>query len=461
MTEKHIVVIGGGVAGYPAAIRAARLGARVTLVEKNLLGGTCLNWGCIPTKVMLHTTEFLEKIHRGRSLGLTGADGVGIDLSVLIKRKQDVVEHLTNGVRALLRQRRIEYISGTATFENAREIRILETDQRIPFHAAVIATGSKTARPPIEGLDHPHVMTHKEALDITEVPESVCIIGGGVIGAEFAQIFHGLGSKVTILEVMDKMLAQEDREISSALQARMETIGMTILLGVRVTRISAHGKETLTVHFQKGDRRETLKASRILLATGRHPFIQDLGLEKLGVEMAKQAIEVNDRMETSIGNVFAAGDCVGGMMLAHLATAQGEAAAKNALGISAKVNYNAVPRCVYTFPEIAACGQTEEEARTMGDVKIGRFPLAANGKACILGETYGMIKIIAEPRLNQVLGVMIIGPSATELIGTACLGMKLEMDVEELAETIMAHPTVSEIYREGAMTIGEGPIHLP
>ncbi len=463
MSEKRIAIVGGGVGGYPAAIRAARLGAKVVLVEKDLLGGTCLNWGCIPTKVMLHATELYEKVRGGASFGLTGGDRLGIDMPALLKRKKQTVANLTNGVQALLRARKIEVAMGTACFEDERRLKILETDKKIDFDAAVIASGSVPALPPIAGIDRAGVLTSKEALELGKAPAELVIIGGGVIGVEFAQIFHRLGTKVVILEMLDKLLGQEDRELSEVLEKKLTSAGIAVHTNVRVTKIAAGGqKGRMTVHYlDDKDHSFTLQADRVLSAAGRSPCVEGLALDRIGVETEKGAVRVDGRMETTCKGIYAAGDCVGGLMLAHLATEEGETAAKNALGQDRKMQYGAVPRCIYTDPQIAACGLTEEEASASADIRVARFPLMASGKASILGETYGLIKIIAEKRLDQVLGVLIAGPAATELIGVACLGMKMEMTAEELAGTIFAHPTLSEVYRECASQLGEGPIHLP
>ncbi len=460
MSEKNVLVVGSGVGGYPAAIRAARLGAKVTIVEKGAVGGLCLNWGCIPTKALLHTSELYEKVRHGEPIGLTNTEKIGMDLGKLMNRKREVIQGLTNGVKALLRSKKVEFISGTATFENERECRILETGKKIKFDAAIIATGSETSTLPVEGMSDANVITSKEALEITEPPKKLIIIGGGVIGLEFAQIFHRMGTEVIILELLEKLLGDEDKEVSGVIKKRLEELGIKIFTGAQIKKIKREKSGILNILYHREGKEQTVKADKVMLAAGRTPCFETLGLEKLGVEIEHGAIKVNDFMETNIKGIFAAGDCVGGMMLAHLATAQGEVAAKNALGHSIGMNYHAIPRCIYTSPQIAACGLTEEQARERGDIKIGRFPLTANGKASILNETYGMLKIIAEEQYNEILGVIIVGPSATELIGTACLGINLEITAEELAETIFAHPTISEIYREGAMMLGEGPIHL-
>jgi dihydrolipoamide dehydrogenase len=456
---KEIIVIGGGVGGYPAALRAARLGAQVVLIERDKLGGVCLNWGCVPTKSLLQSAEVYSTVKRAPSFGVN-AENISIDFLAIMKRKERIVRQLTLGVEKLLKERKVEIIRGTATFSDQKTIKIMETGQIIQGDKVIIATGSVPIRPDIGGIDGPHVITSNDILSAKSLPESVLIIGGGYIGVELGHLLSGLGVRVTIVEILSRILPTEDEDVGEALKKRLQDEGISIHTNSTVEKVEP-GKKTATVIYSTPEGKKTARAEKVILTVGRRPYTEGLGLEKIGIRVDNDRIIVNNHMETNVPGIYAIGDVVGGIMLAHVAMAGGECAARNAMGIGSEIDYGAVPRCIYTFPEIGAVGMTEKEAQGRYNVKVSRFPLHANSKANILGETYGMVKIIAEEEDGEILGVHIVGPHATDLISEAVLAMEMEATVEEMAHAIHPHPTLSEALGEAAQVLTGGAIHLP
>lgn len=459
---KNITIIGGGPGGYVAAIRAAQLGAQVTLIEKDTLGGTCLNRGCIPTKALLQSADILAEIRNATAFGIS-AEKVSLDFSAVTRRKEAVVKQLVAGVTSLMRKNKINVIKGIGTLIDAKTVGILGESNKISADSIIIATGSKPSTVPIKGIDEPGVITSDEALTMEQLPKSIVIIGGGVIGLEFAQIFHKMGSKVTIVEMMPQILPTEDTEIANALESIFKKDGMEIFTNATVTSIrSAKPDEKVVSFTTKDDNGEQERiAEKVLLSVGRRPNTDDLGVEKLGLTTDKGRLVVNERMETNLPGVYAIGDVIGGLMLAHVAMEEGKCAVENSLGADVKMDYRAAPRCVYTSPEVAGVGLTEAEAKEeYGDIKTGQFPFKASGRALILNETTGMVKIIADARYGQILGVHVIGPQATELIAEAVLGIKMEATFDDIASTIHAHPTLSEAMMEAALNAGGKTIHF-
>lgn len=454
MAEKRrITIIGGGVAGYPAAIRAVRLGAEVTLIEREALGGTCLNRGCIPTKALLQSAETLSRI-RGSEIFGVRVSGFELDFQAVMDRKTAVVERLTKGVRSLLAAKKIRVVSGTAEFLDSRTIRIRETGERVTSDHILIATGSVPACPPIDGLESSGVWNSNDVLAMESVPSRAVIIGGGFIGIEYAQILKVFGTEVTVLELMPQIIPGVDREIATTLQRHLVRSGIGVVTDARVVRVSA-GVARKNVLYTSEGRTEELETERVILAAGRKPDFSHLGIDRVGLDVSKGAIAVNDRLETSVPGIYAAGDVLGGIMLAHVATAEGNLAVKNMMGANLPMQYGTVPGCIYTRPEIAVVGLTEEKAREESDIEIGRFYFRANGKAVIMNEIDGMVKIIGDRKGGHVLGVHIIGPHATDLISEAVLGMRLGMTVKDLAEAIHPHPSLSETIMEAAQAIGD------
>ncbi len=457
--KKRVTVIGGGVGGYSAAIFASRRGAEVTLVEKGDIGGVCLNRGCIPTKSMLHSGEVLKNMKKSEVFGIS-CDNINFDFKKIMDRKNYVVDQLRNGVEKLLAAGKIRVVRAAADLKDPSKVEIPETGEEIAFDDLIIATGS-TPRPlDVEGADSPNVLNSNDFLSMENVPASIAIVGGGYIGVEFAQILRRLNAEVTILEFMDTIVPGVDNEIAEALQKALEEEGIQIYTGAKVESIKDGGKEC-TVQFSCGDRQETCVVDKVLSAVGRKPDLSWFDPDKLGIAQVKESLYVNDRMETSVPNIYAVGDATGGIMLAHMAMAEAECAAKNIMGQPDLIDRRAVPSCIYTAPEVAAVGITEEAARQRGKVRVGRFPFQACGKALVINEPYGMVKIVADDSSGTVLGVHIIGPNATDMIAEAVLGISLNMTVEDLAHSIHPHPSLSEAVMESALTLCDGAIHIP
>lgn len=458
----QVLVIGGGPGGYIAAIRAAQLGASVTLVEKDSLGGTCLNRGCIPTKVLLHTVEVRETIARAGEIGLEVGEA-GLNLEKLRQRKQKVTGQLTAGVGVLLKSNGVRVINGTASFVAGRKVKVKLAgggEEILAADRVIIATGSAGIKLPIPGVDLPGIWDSDTALEVQEVPERLVIIGGGVIGTEFASIYHGLGSRVTVVEMLPRILPPVDAEIALALTGEFKKRGIEVYTESKVSRIERSGQAyAVTVSGPKGEFK--VEADRVLVAVGRRPFSEGLGLENTRVQTDRGRILVDEYLETAEPGVFAIGDVIGGAMLAHVAFAEGERAAANALGEKEPMDYRVIPNCIFSQPEVAAVGLTEEEARARGPIIIGRFPFQANGKALIQQEPAGMVKIIASADYNEVLGLHIIGPRATDLILEGSLALKMEATLEEIYGTIHAHPTLGEAIAEAALAAEGRAFHLP
>ncbi|APC80097.1 TPA: dihydrolipoyl dehydrogenase [Clostridium botulinum] len=458
-----LVVIGGGPGGYVAAIRGAQLGAEVTLIEKEKLGGTCLNIGCIPTKVLLHSSELLNEIKEARTLGIEVNNEVKINWTQLQNRKNTVVNTLVSGVSSLLEHNKVKVINGTAAFEGKSSIKVTKDQgesENIQFDNVIISSGSVPFIPPIEGRELEGVIDSTGALSLDSIPKSMVIIGGGVIGIEFANIFNSLGCKVTVIEMLPYILPPVDREISEILKEKLKKDGIDIYNNCKVTKIE-NNNENLNVSFEEDNDKLNIEAQKVLIAVGRRANISNLNLESTGVYIEKGCIWVNDNMETNIKGIYAIGDCTGKNMLAHVASDQGIIAVENIMGENKKMDYKTVPACVYTKPELASVGLTEEQAKEKGiDYKVGKFPLIYNGKSLIMNDTEGLIKIIADKKYEEVLGVHILGPRATDLITEAALALRLEATLAEIITTVHAHPTIGEAMKEAALAVNKEAIHM-
>jgi dihydrolipoamide dehydrogenase len=461
MTSKaKITIIGGGVGGYPAAIRAARMGADVTLIENDAIGGTCLNWGCIPTKTLLQSANVIRTVKNSEMFGIK-CRGLEVDFDAIMARKNTVVNILVKGVRSLLLAKKIKIVNGTATLVDPKTVEVKETGEKISSDYILIATGSKPGKILIGGIDGPDVMDSTQFLSMKSLPKSAVIIGGGVIGVEFGQFLNVVGTKVTIIELMPNLIPGLDKEIAVLLEKLIVNSGIEIITNAKIKGID-HKKTENVVTYSVKEQTKTVSAEKVLLTVGRKPDCSLLNIDKLGIKRERDAIVVDEYMQTNVPGVYAVGDVIGGCMLAHVATAEGECAVKNMLGQRLKMDYRAVPSCIYTSPEVASVGLTEEQARESCQIiEVGKFPFRGNGKALLLNETDGMVKILSDKKYGEILGVHIIGPHATDMIAEAVLAINLEATVEELAHTIHPHPTVSEAIMEAALTLTGGAIHMP
>lgn len=455
-----LCVLGGGPAGYVAAIRASQLGAKVVLIENRELGGTCLNRGCIPTKALLKTAETLGMFAKSKELGLLLSVS-GTNFDVAFARKDRIIKSLRTGLEHLMAKNNIEVLYGQGTIENAGTVLVKTQngDISVNYKKLLITTGSEPAIPVIPGIDHDGVLTSDEALDLKEIPESITIIGAGTIGLEFATWFHSLGSNVTVVEMMESILPGEDKEVTAELLKIMKRQGIKFLLGSRVKEIrkSENGLDT---EIESDSKTQDILSEKVLLAVGRKLNCISPDIVSLGVSVVKGAIVVNEHMETSIPNVYAAGDVIGGKLLAHLAFAQGRVAAENAFGINSRINENAIPACVYTHPEVASVGLSEEQAKNHGiDVKIGRFDFRNNGRALCHGEREGFVKVITDKKTGIILGAVILGHNASELISELTLAVNVGIKAEVLADLIHPHPTLSEAVMEACADAADRAIH--
>ncbi|MDF2655242.1 MAG: pdhD 2 [Bacillota bacterium] len=454
-----IAVIGGGPGGYVAAIRAAQLGAEVTLIEKNKLGGTCLNVGCIPTKALLHSAGLLDEIRRGTEAGIIAEPK--LDFSKTQEHKSKVVNRLVSGVGGLMKANKIKVIMGTASFVKTNLLQIVTEKDTLEeaFDKVIIASGSVPAAPPIPGASHKSCIDSTGALALKTVPESMVIIGGGVIGVELATAYASFGAKITIVEMMPEILPMMDGELTQLVRKNLERKGIKILTSTRVISVEDMGKQA-GVKVETKNGQELIPGEKVLICIGRRPDTEALGLDKISIAAERGRIKVNEFMQTSCPDVYAVGDCASSIMLAHIASAQGELAAEHAMGHPGEYFEQTNPSCIYTEPEFASVGLTEEKAKEMNlEYIVGRFPLAANGKALIMNGGEGMIKIIANNKYKEVLGVHILGPRATDLIAEGALAIRLEATLDELITTIHAHPTLGEAVRETALAAEKRAIH--
>ncbi|MDP9381789.1 MAG: dihydrolipoyl dehydrogenase [Chloroflexota bacterium] len=463
MSERNgqydVAIIGGGPAGYVAAIRAQQLGAKAVVIEKQYWGGVCLNVGCIPTKTMVSTVEVLRLANMGADLGLKG--GVEVDYSAFLDRRGKVTKQLVGGVQGLLKANGATQVFGTARLTAPGELEVQGQDgaQTIRAKNVLVATGSVPAKPPIPGLDLPGVVDSTGLLALSEQPRELVIIGGGYIGIEFGSIFTNLGTKVTVIEMLPRILMQTDEELAKRLTQMLKRDGIEFHFDSQVNAVEEQeGK--LAVRYTEKGQEKTATGDTVLYATSRRPYAEGLGLEELGVEMNGRAIKVNASMETNVPGVYAAGDVIGGIMLAHVAWEESKVAVSNMLGKRAKMEYHAVPAVVYSTPELASVGLTEAEAHDQGyEVKVGRFPFSANGRALGMNEAVGMVKIVSEGGSGEILGAHILGPHASDLIAEPVIAMEMGATAEDIDLTIHAHPTLPESIQEAALGTTGKMIH--
>ena len=457
----HIVIIGAGTGGYVAAIRAAQLGARVTLIESAAVGGLCLNWGCIPSKALLACAELAQKIKKAGEFGITIAGPVTYDLARMVERKNKIVAGLVKGVTTLLKTWNVELIEGRGVLADAKTVRVVKadgTETTVQADAVIVGTGTTAPSLPNLPLDGTSVISSREVLDLTAIPESLLIVGGGVEGCEFASLFSVLGTKVTLVEMLPRILPTEDEEVSALLAAELKKQGVTILANTKVDKVAV-GAQGVTTTLADGNR---VTSAKVLVSIGRRFNTADLGLEKVGVTLGhRREILVNERMETSVSGVYAIGDVVGKAMLAHVASAQGKVAVRNILGHPTVMQYDVIPVGIFTFPEIGRVGLTEQEATQQGmDIKVGKFRPIGLGKAHASGETTGLMKIIVEAKTGRIVGVHLVGAHAADLIHEAAVAMQMGATAATVAETIHAHPTMPEGLMEAAEDVDGMAIHL-
>lgn len=455
-----VAVIGGGPGGYVAAIRAAQLGAKVLLVEKDKLGGVCLNRGCIPTKTLLKSAEKWQDLKNCGIFGLK-AENIGFDFAAVMARKEQVVGQLTAGIDQLVKGNGIELRHAAAELIAKDTLKIATADggEVVQARNIIIATGSVPALLPVPGGDLPDVVDSDRLLAMTAVPPSLAVIGAGVVGIEFAAIFRAFGCEVTVVEMLPVILPSIDSDIVKRMGLILRKQGIRLITGATVTAIRP-GQEGVVVSISGDQGVRELSVAKVLAATGRLPVVAGLGLDRVGVKYDRRGISVNQRMETSVPGIFAIGDVTGSYMWAHAASAEGLVAAENAMTGDAVMDYTAVPGCIFTTPEIAAVGLTEEEARYGGgEIRTGRFNFAINSKAVSMGESDGLVKIVADANNGKILGMHILGPHASDLIMEGVIAMQSGLRAQDIARTIHPHPSLAETVMESAHTVHGPSIH--
>jgi dihydrolipoamide dehydrogenase len=466
--QYDVIVIGSGPGGYVAAIRCAQLGLKTACIEKYATyGGTCLNVGCIPSKALLDSSEhYYNASHAFKTHGIN-LENLSVDMEQMMKRKVDVVNKNTSGISFLFKKNKIDGIQGIGSFKDKNTIIIKKpdgTEQEITGKNIIIATGSKPSTLPFIKIDKKRIITSTEALTLTEVPKHLILIGGGVIGLELGSVYKRLGAKVSVIEFMDSIIPTMDRGLGKELQRVLSKQGMEFYTGHKVTGATVKGKEvTVTFDAPNGEKKE-LKGDYCLVAVGRIAYTDNLGLDKIGltVEERSRKVTVDEHLETSVKGVYAIGDVIKGAMLAHKAEDEGTLVAESIVGQKPHIDYNLIPGVVYTWPEVAAVGQTEEQLKEKGvKYKTGSFPFRANGRAVASGDLDGFIKVLADATTDEILGVHMIGPRAADMIGEAVVAMEYRASAEDISRMSHAHPTYTEAFREACLAATDNrPIHI-
>ena len=462
-----VIVIGSGPAGYVASIKAAQLGMKVACIDKQAdPGGTCLNVGCIPSKVLLNSSQKFYEAKTGFNTHGIYCDGLRFDLSQMMSRKDKIVSNLTQGIQYLFRKNNVIFIQGTATFLSPTSVTIMKEtgdSQTLTASKIVIATGSAPVVLPNVNIDEKVIVTSTGALSLERVPERMVIIGGGYIGLEIGSVWRRLGAQVTVVEYMDTIVPQMDREISAAFLRSLKALGIEFQLGTRVLGIHRQDEgATVIVQPALGGAEEKLVADVVMLSMGRHPFSEGLGLDRVGIQVDERGvIQINQNFQTNISSIYAIGDVVRGPMLAHKGEEEGVAVAEILAGQKPHINYDAIPAIVYTHPEVATVGKTEEQLKATGvPYRVGKFPFTANSRARVNGETEGFVKVLSHQQTDEVLGIHIIHADAGNMIAEAVIAMEYRASSEDIARICHAHPTVSEAMKEAAMATYSKAIHI-
>ena len=459
-----VIVIGAGPAGYVCAIRAAQLGLKTAIVDKQWLGGVCLNVGCIPSKSLLKNAEVAELLrHRGKEFGFS-FDNLQLDYAAAVKRSRQVSDRLTKGVGFLMKKNKVDVHMGAATLKSRSAVEVADQDgkrQTLEAKNIVMATGARASLIPGVTPDGQKVVTYLEAILQETLPKSAIVIGSGAIGVEFATVWNGYGAKVTIVEMLPTLVPLEDEEIGKELGKQFEKAGIKVKVGAKVEGIDASG-DTVKVKVSSPAGAETIEAEQALVAIGTRPNSENLGLEALGVKIERGFIQVDDKLQTSVPGIYAIGDVTGKLMLAHVGSAQGIVCAENIAGHkTVALDYNAMPRATYCHPQVASFGLTEKQAKEQGyEVKVSKFPFQANGKALGLGDYAGFVKYVTDAKYGEILGAHLIGPEVTELLPELTLAANMELTAEEIARNVHAHPSLSETLMEAAHGLVGGYIHI-
>ena len=460
MADFDVVVLGSGPGGYVAAIRAGQLGLKTAIVERDEVGGVCLNWGCIPSKALLRNAEVLGLFQRAADFGIS-VDNLQHDFGKAIDRSREVVKRLTTGVSYLLKKNGVEYVQGTGVLKERNKIEVVDDGRTLTSDNVIIATGARFRALPTLPVDGEVVITSREALELREVPPRVVIVGGGATGAEFAYLYRKYGAEVTIVELLPRLVPLEDEEVSEHLERAFDHQGIKAMTGSKVDGIET-GSGEAKVTISNGADTSVVECDKVLVAVGMQGNVDGIGLENIGVDIKRDSIVIDDRMATNVPGVYAIGDVTGKLLLAHVASAQGVTAVEMIAGQDPpKLDYELMPKATYCHPQVASFGLTEAQARERGySVKIGKFPFSASGKAIALGDTEGMVKVVVEAEIGDVLGAHMIGAEVTELLGEMSLARLLEGTSNELGWLVHPHPTISETIKEAALDAEGAAIHI-
>lgn len=468
-----VIVVGSGPGGYVAAIRAAQLGLKTAIVERESLGGVCLNWGCIPTKALIHNADVVETLHNAADYGIT-FDNLKVDFGAAVKRSRNVADRQTKGVGFLMRKNKIDVIEGHAVFTDPHTLKVAPSEYKpkaeeksVTAANFIVATGARARSLPGVEIDGERVIQYRDALVLPEVPKTMIVVGSGAIGMEFSYVYHAYGCEVTVIEMLDQVLPLEDAEVAAEVHKAFTKSGIKVRVSTRTEKVEISGDTVnVTVRDLKADKVETISADRVLMAIGVRPNTDATALEAAGLKLDQRGfIEIDATMRTNVPHIYAIGDCTGKLQLAHVASAMGIVAAETIAGAETlpipQERYQFMPRCTYCHPQVASLGMTEAQAKAAGhEIKVGKFPFMPNGKAQALNEKIGFVKIISDARYGEILGAHMVGPEVTELLPELSLAQFMEITPAEIARTVHAHPTLSEVLMEAAHGVEGHSIQL-